>query len=61
MSTLTASSPMADGTSAGLLLEPTTQSFIDALTAAGGHRSTPSAQRRPATSWLERRPSPWRN
>jgi acetyl esterase len=36
MSTLTASSPMADGTSAGLLLEPTTQSFIDALTAAGG-------------------------
>jgi acetyl esterase/lipase len=36
MSTPTASSPMADGTSAGALLEPMTQSFIDALTAAGG-------------------------
>jgi acetyl esterase len=36
MSTPTASSSMTDGTSTGVLLEPTTQSFIDALTAAGG-------------------------
>src|SRR5215207_4320069 len=36
MSTSTASSSMANGTFTGVLLEPTTQSFIDALTAAGG-------------------------
>ena len=36
ISTPTASSSMADGTSTGVLLEPTTQSFIDALSAAGG-------------------------
>ncbi len=35
-STSTATTPVADGSPASPVLEPTTQSFIDALTAAGG-------------------------
>jgi acetyl esterase len=35
ISTSTAFNPMADGTSGRPILEPTTESFIDALTAAG--------------------------
>jgi acetyl esterase len=60
MPTPTTSGSMPDSTSTGVLLEPTTQSFIDALTAAGGPPLYTLSLTAACNVVAGRRPSPWR-